>query len=100
LETQRTILGDEGAVDVVEVLCALTVLQRGMKDHDSASVYYEADLPPEGTVEMVEEVIEDPREELSGEGMSLTGLRSGGVMGTMTGVGNVQSVVCGIIGRV
>jgi len=100
LETQHTILGDEGAVDVVDVLCALTVLQRGMQDHDGTSVYYEADLPPEGTVEMVGEVVEDPREELSGEGMSLTGLRSEAVMGTMTGVGNVQSVVCGIIGRV
>ena len=66
----------------------------------TTSVYCEADLPPEGTVEMVGEVVEDPREELSGEGMSLTGLRSEAVMGTMTGVGNVQSVVCGIIGRV
>ena len=67
-ETQGMILGDEGAVDVVDVLCALTVLQRGMKDHDCASVYYEADLPPEGTVETVGEVVEDPNEELSGEG--------------------------------
>ena len=82
------ILGHEGAVDVVDVLCALTVLQRGTQTM-MAPVYYEADLPPEGTVETVGEVVEDPREELSGEGMSLTGLRSGAVMGMMTGVGNI-----------
>jgi len=64
------IFGHEGAVDVVNVLCTLTVLQRGMQDHDGASVYYEVDLPPEGTVETVGDVIEDPGEELSGEGMS------------------------------
>ena len=64
------IFGHEGEVDVVNVLCTLTVLQRETQDHDGASVYYEVDLPPEGTVETVGEVIEDPGEELSGEGMS------------------------------
>jgi len=68
-------------VNVVDVLCALTVLQRGMKDHDGASVYYEADLPPEGTVETVGEVVEDPNEELSGEGDVVDGFEEGSCHG-------------------
>jgi len=67
-ETQGMILGHEGAMDVVDGLRVLTVVQRGVQDHYSVSVYYKADLLLEGIVETVGEIVEDPREELSGEG--------------------------------
>jgi len=69
-----------------------------MQDHEGASVYYEADLPPEGTVETVREVREDSGEELSGEGDVVESLRSGAVMGTMTWVRKINGVVWGTIG--
>jgi len=87
-ETQRTILRYEGAVNVVDVLRALTAVRRGMQDHKGASMYDEGDLPPEGTVETVREIREDLGEELSDEGDVVESLRSGAVMGQSRCLGN------------
>jgi len=50
-KTERFILGDEGAVDVVDVLGAFAVGERGVEDHDGVAVHVEADLPAEGDSE-------------------------------------------------
>jgi len=62
---------------------ALTVVQRGMQDYNGASVYYEVDLPAAGRmVETIEKlVIEDPHEELSGEGDVIERLEERGCHG-------------------
>ena len=49
-EAERGILSYERAVDVVDVLGVPVALQSRMQDHHAATVYDEADLPPEGTV--------------------------------------------------
>ena len=49
-KTESFVLGDEGAVDVVDVLGALAVGERGVEDHDGAAVHDEADLAAEGAV--------------------------------------------------
>lgn len=76
-ETEVAILGYEGAVDVVNVLGALTVPERGVQHHDGASVYHKANLPPEGVVEPLREVSQRPLEERPGEGDVVDGFEGG-----------------------
>ena len=64
-KTERLVLGDEGAVDVVDVLGALAVGERGVEDHDGAAVHDEADLPAEGAVQPLGEIGERLREHLA-----------------------------------
>jgi len=60
--TERFVLGDEGAVDVVDVLGALAVGERGVEGHDGAAVHDEADLAAEGAVQPFGEFGERLRE--------------------------------------
>ena len=55
-KTERLVLGDEGPVDVVDVLGALAVGERGVEDHDGAAVHDEADLAAEGAVQPLGEI--------------------------------------------
>jgi hypothetical protein len=54
-------------MDVVYILCALAVGERGMQDHDGAAVYDEANLSPERAIESLGEIRQHLLEELSGE---------------------------------
>ena len=67
LETQRTILLRERTVDIVDVLCALSVRERWVQDHHSTAVHDEAYLPPKRTVQPLGEIRQRLLEECPGE---------------------------------
>lgn len=75
-ETQCSILLYERAVDVVDVLCAVAVLERRVQDHHSTTVHDEAYLPPERAVQTLREVREHPLEERSCERGVIYGFQS------------------------
>ena len=54
-------------MDVVDVLGALAMRERGVEDHDGAAVHDEADLASERAVEPLGEIGEDSCEELARE---------------------------------
>jgi len=64
-KTEHFVLGDEGTVDVVDVLGALAVGERGVEDHDGAAMHDEADLPAEGAVQPLGEIGERLREHIA-----------------------------------
>ena len=66
-KSERAILGYEGTVDVVDVLSALAVGEKGVKDHDGSAVHDEAHLAPEGVVQPLGEIIERLFEQLARE---------------------------------
>ena len=78
VKPERAVLGHEGAVDVVDILGALAVGERGVEDHDGASVHDEADLAPEGAVQPLGEIGEHLREHLSRQRNGVHGFQSRG----------------------
>lgn len=66
-ETERAVLGHEGAVDVVGVLGALPVSEERADNLSGSAVHDEADLAPEGAVQPQGEIGARLREYLAGE---------------------------------
>ena len=56
VKAERAIFGNEGAMDVVDVLSALAVGEGGVEDHDGSAVHDEAHLAPEGVVQPLGEI--------------------------------------------
>ena len=54
-------------MDVVDVLGVPVALESTMQDHHAATMYDEADLPPEGEVKTLGEIRQNLHEEISGK---------------------------------